>query len=182
MGRRNTRNEQPARRWPKLDAASGTILVLATLGAVGVGLASGDKLLRTLFELACTPDHCQPVGLVAAGWLPLGGGMVLAGLIYRKARPGMPALWALGGCLVLASFGLAALFGGGNLVQQQPPHAGMLLAGAGAGLLPLLVVGRPAEPRRRGRGPVDPGRPLLLVNIGQAGALLVVLIWAALLG
>ncbi|RKN50619.1 hypothetical protein [Micromonospora endolithica] len=184
---RPARDRQGAPAWPALHAVEIIATVAAVLAATVFGIRVSDVTLTGLFDLLCTADRCQPVALAVVGWSTVGGTMVLAGLIYRHARPGRPALYALIGCVVLLAFALTLLFAGGGPGEDPPPGAGALRVGLLAGLAPLLiggVGGSPSAPRR-GRGrpePAESGRPLLLVNIGQGITLTAVVLWAALFG
>ncbi|SCG45241.1 hypothetical protein [Micromonospora coxensis] len=186
---RPARDRTGAPDWPTLTPLEVVGTAAAVLAAIVVGIQRAGTILSGLFDLLCTTDRCQPVGLAVAGWTAVGGTMVLAGLLYRHARPGRPALYALVGCVVLLAFGLTVLFAGGGPAEDLPPGAGALHVGLLAGLAPLLIGGiarPPAAPApRRGRQQAertDPGRPLLLVNIGQGVTLVAVVLWAALLG
>ncbi|MEV1143295.1 hypothetical protein AB0I76_06300, partial [Micromonospora sp. NPDC049799] len=183
------RDRQGAPAWPALSAVEIIATVAAVLAATVFGIRAGAASLTGLYDLLCTADRCQPVALAVVGWSAVGGMMVLAGLLYRHARPGRPALYALMGCVVLLAFGLTVLFAGGGAVEGVPSGAGALHVGLLAGLAPLLIGGivRPpaASAPRRGREPAeqtDAGRPLLLVNVGQVVTLTAVVLWAALFG
>ncbi|MGB2572556.1 hypothetical protein ACPFP2_29545 [Micromonospora citrea] len=186
---RPARDRQDAPDWPTLTPVEVVGTVAAVLAAIVFGIQAAGATLTGLYELLCTTDRCQPVGLAVAGWTAVGGTMVLAGLLYRHARPGRPALYALIGSVVLLAFALTVLFASSGPAEDLPSGAGALHVGLLAGLAPLLIGGiaRPptAPTPRRGRKraeQTDPGRPLLLVNIGQIGTLVAVVLWAALLG
>ncbi|MEO3777852.1 hypothetical protein ABGB16_13610 [Micromonospora sp. B11E3] len=158
-GGRRVRSDRDSRRtWPELRTVEVVALLPLSLGAIWAGLVAGAPVTDGLLDLLCTADRCNPMGLAAAGWVPAGGTIVLAGLIYRHLPPSRPGLYAMTGCVLLLCFGLTVLLGGGA-GQAALSGAGALFAGVMAGCSPWSWALRAGRASIRDRAAAGGTRP-----------------------